>query len=69
MKALNYDVYRIRNVDAPRKKLVIHFNRMKPYKHNDSDQNDEARSEDSRPVQKSRKFPKPSRVVSPEELN
>eukprot|EP00731_Ephydatia_muelleri_P019291 Em0012g116a len=68
VKALNDVVYRIRNVDAPRKKLVVHFNRLKPYKH-DSDQNDEARSEDSRPVQKSRKVPKPSGVVSPEELN
>ena len=68
MKALNDVVYKIRNVDAPRKKLVVHFNRLKPYKYN-SDQNDEARSEDSGPVQKSRKFPKPSGVVSPEELD
>ena len=57
-------MYRIRNIDAPRKKLVVHFNRLKPYKHSDSDQNDE----DSRP-QKSRTFPKPSGVVSPEELD
>ena len=68
MKALNDVVYRIRNVDAPRKKLVVHFNRLKPYKH-DTDQNDEARSEDSGPMQKSRKFPKPSGVVSPKELD
>eukprot|EP00731_Ephydatia_muelleri_P012807 Em0007g117a len=66
VKALNDVVYRIRNVDAPRKKLVVHFNRLKPYKH-DCDQNGEARSEDSGPVQKSRKVPKPSGVVSPEE--
>ena len=58
IKALNDVVYRIRNVDAPRKKLVVHLNRLKPYNH-DSDRNDEARSEDSGP-QKSRKFPKQS---------
>eukprot|EP00731_Ephydatia_muelleri_P034670 Em0071g11a len=40
---------------------------LKPYNH-DSDQNDEARIEDSGPVQKRRKVPKPSGVVSPEEL-
>ena len=68
VKALNDVVYRIRNVDAPRKKLVVHFNRLKPYKH-DSDHNDEARIEDSGPVQKSRKVPKPSGVISPEELD
>ena len=68
VKALNDVVYRIRNVDAPRKKLVVHCNRLKLYKH-DSDQNDEARSEDSGPVQKSTKVPKPSGVVSPEELD
>ena len=49
--------------------MVVHFNRLKPYKNNhDSDQNEETRSEDSGP-QKSRKFPKQSGVVSPENLN
>ena len=68
VKALNDVVYRIRNVDAPRKKLVVHFNRLKPYNH-DFDQIDEARIEDSGPVQKSRKVPKPSGVVYLEELD
>ena len=35
VKALNDVVYRIRNADAPRKKLIVHFNRLKLYKHND----------------------------------
>ena len=55
VKALNDVVYRIRNVDAPRKKLVVHFNRLKLYKH-DSDQNDEARSEDNGPVKRAGRF-------------
>ena len=58
MKALNDVVYIIRNVDAPRKKLVVHLNMLKPYKH-DSDQNDEARNEDSEPVQRAERFQNP----------
>ncbi|KAL5469016.1 hypothetical protein EMCRGX_G030191 [Ephydatia muelleri] len=59
-----------RNIRQPSRHWVQFMEMLlKPYKHNDSDQNDEARSEDSGPVQKSIKIPKPSGVISPEVLD